>query len=101
MKVALRCTFASHSFHQYTAVRQDHLRYLEAHKEQILSSGVTLDEEGSPGVLLIMLAVSDLGYAKSFIEAEPYNQAGCFEQVVIRLLNQSSSKYSLEKLLHC
>uniref|UniRef100_B8HM58 YCII-related n=1 Tax=Cyanothece sp. (strain PCC 7425 / ATCC 29141) TaxID=395961 RepID=B8HM58_CYAP4 len=101
MKVALRCTFASHSFPQYTAVQQDHLRYLEAHKEQIVCSGVTLHEDGSPSILLIMLEVSDLGLAESFIEAEPYNQAGCFEQVVLRLLNQTSSKYSLQKLLHC
>jgi uncharacterized protein YciI len=84
MKFALQCRLAKHSSDQRLALRTEHLRYIEAHKEQIFCGGPTLDEHGNPEMMLIILDVLDLASAQAFINAEPYNYAGVFERVTIQ-----------------
>lgn len=84
MKFALQCRLAKHASDQRLALRTEHLRYIEAHKEQIFCGGPTLDEHGNPEMMLIILDVPDLASAQTFIDAEPYNHAGVFERVTIQ-----------------
>jgi uncharacterized protein len=35
-------------------------------------------------MMLIILTAADLASAEAFIQTEPYNQAGVFQQVIIR-----------------
>jgi uncharacterized protein YciI len=88
MKFALQCTLAANSNDKRIALRTEHLRYIEAHKDQIFCGGPTLDENGNPEVMLIILDVPDLASAEAFINAEPYNRSGIFEQVSIRQWRQ-------------
>lgn len=88
MKFALQCTLAKDSNDKRIALRTEHLRYIEAHKEQIFCGGPTLDESGHPEMMLIVLDVPDLASAEAFINAEPYNCSGVFERVTIRQWRQ-------------
>jgi uncharacterized protein YciI len=88
MKFALQCTLAKDSNDKRIALRTEHLRYIEAHKEQIFCGGPTLDESGNPEMMLIVLDVPDLASAEAFIHAEPYNRSGVFERVTIRQWRQ-------------
>jgi uncharacterized protein YciI len=88
MKFALQCILAKDSNDQRITLRTDHLRYIDAHKEQIFCGGPTLDDSGTPEMMLIILDVSDLASVEAFIQAEPYNRAGVFERVTIRQWRQ-------------
>jgi uncharacterized protein YciI len=84
MKFALQCILAKDSNDQRITLRTEHLRYIDAHKEQIFCGGPTLDNSGNPEMMLIILDVPDIASAEAFIQAEPYNHAGVFERVMIR-----------------
>jgi hypothetical protein len=88
MKFALQCILAKDSNDKRIALRTEHLRYIEAHKEQIFCGGPTLDESGNPEMMLIILDVPDLTSIEAFINAEPYNRSGVFERVIIRQWRQ-------------
>jgi|SRR5919199_1178874 uncharacterized protein YciI len=88
MKFALQCILARNSSDRRIALRGEHLRYVEAHKKQIFCGGPTLDDNGNPEMMLIILDVPDLASAETFIQAEPYNRAGVFERVIIRQWRQ-------------
>ncbi len=88
MKFALQCILAKDSNDQRLALRTEHLRYIDAHKEQIFCGGPTVDKNGDPEMMLIILDVPDRASAEAFIQAEPYNRAGVFAQVTIRQWRQ-------------
>lgn len=88
MKFALQCILAKDSNDKRITLRTEHLRYIKAHKEQIFCGGPTLDDSGTPEMMLIILDVPDITSAEAFIQAEPYNRAGVFEQVTIRQWRQ-------------
>lgn len=48
------------------------MSYVEAHKKQIFCGSPTLDDNGNPEMMLIILDVPDLASAEAFIQAEPY-----------------------------
>ncbi|HEY9642804.1 MAG TPA: YciI family protein, partial [Coleofasciculaceae cyanobacterium] len=68
--------------------RTEHLRYIEAHKEQIFCGGPTLDDHGNSEMMLIILDAPDLASAEAFIQVEPYNRSGVFERITIRQWRQ-------------
>lgn len=84
MKFALQCMLAETSNDKRTALRTEHLRYIADHKEQIFCGGPTLDADGNPEMMLIILEAPDLASAEAFIHTEPYNRAGVFERVTIQ-----------------
>ena len=88
MKFALQCILARDSDDQRLALRTEHLRYIEAHKQQIFCGGPTLNDHGNPEMMLIILDVPDRASAEAFINAEPYNRSGVFAQVTIRQWRQ-------------
>jgi uncharacterized protein len=84
MRFALQCVLAENVNEKRLALRTTHLKYLEANKQHIFCGGPTVDQNGQPEMMLIILNAPDLPSAEAFIQAEPYNQAGVFEQVTIR-----------------
>lgn len=84
MHFAIQCVLAKDSEAQRLSLRPSHLRYLEANKHQVFCGGPTVDLEGQPEMMLIILTVPDRAAAEAFINAEPYNRAGLFAQVTIR-----------------
>jgi uncharacterized protein len=104
MKFALQCILAEDSNDQRITLRTEHLRYIEAHKEQIFCGGPTLDDDGIPEMMLIILDVPDLASAEAFIQSEPYNHNGVFERVTIRqwrqVLPESQPRELLQQIQH-
>ena len=84
MRFALQCILAENVDEKRLALRPTHLQYLEANKERIFCGGPTIDCNGRPEMMLIILNAPDLLSAEAFIQAEPYNQAGIFKQVAVR-----------------
>jgi uncharacterized protein len=84
MRFALQCVLAENVDEKRLALRPTHLRYLAANKERIFCGGPTIDGNGQPEMMLIILNAPDLSSAEAFIQAEPYNQAGIFKQVTVR-----------------
>lgn len=83
MHFAIQCTLAKKTDEQRLALRATHLRYMEANKDRIFCGGPTVNLEGQPEMMLIILNAPDLASTESFIQAEPYNKAGLFERVTI------------------
>ena len=88
MRFAIQCTLAKDSSEKRISLRIEHFRYIEANKEQIFCGGPTVDANGNPEMMLIILDAPDLVSAEAFIQAEPYNQSGVFERVTVRLWQQ-------------
>ncbi|WP_017302441.1 YciI family protein [Nodosilinea nodulosa] len=84
MQFAIQCVLASDVEAQRLSLRPTHLRYLEAHKNQIYCGGPTVGLDGQPEMMLIILTAPDRAAAEAFIDAEPYNRAGVFAQVSLR-----------------
>lgn len=104
MKFVLQCILAKDSSDRRIELRTEHLRYIEAHKEQIFCGGPTLDDNGNPEMMLIILDVPDLASAEAFIQSEPYNCSGVFERITIRqwrqILPESHPGELLQQIQH-
>lgn len=83
MHFAIQCTLAKNTDEKRLALRTTHLQYMEANKNSIFCGGPTINSEGQPEMMLIIFNALDRSAAESFIQAEPYNQAGLFERVTI------------------
>lgn len=88
MHFAIQCILAENVNEKRLALRPAHLKYLEANKERIFCGGPTVDRKGQPETMLIILNAAELSSAEAFIQAEPYNQAGVFDQITIRQWRQ-------------
>jgi uncharacterized protein YciI len=65
-------------------LRAEHLAYIVAHQERIVAGGPTLDPEGAPETMILLVSVGDLADAEAFIRSEPYTKHGVFDHVDIR-----------------
>jgi uncharacterized protein len=84
MRFAIQCVLAENVHEKRLALRPTHLKYLEANKDRIFCGGPTVDQDGQPEMMLIILNATDLSSAEAFIQAEPYSQSGVFEKITIR-----------------
>jgi uncharacterized protein len=84
MYFAIQCVLAANVNDKRVALRPTHIKYLEANKDRIFCGGPTVDLHGQPEMMLIIFNAPDLSSAEAFIQAEPYNQSGVFEQITIR-----------------
>lgn len=84
MRFAIQCVLAENVDEQRLALRPTHLKYLQANQDRIYCGGPTVDQNGQPKMMLIILNAPDLSSAEAFIQAEPYNQSGIFARVTIR-----------------
>lgn len=100
MYFALQCFLADNVDEQRLALRSSHLQYINTNKDRILCGGPTIDPAGQPEMMLIILKAPDLASAEAFIQAEPYNQAGIFKQVIIREWRQVLPESQPGALLH-
>ncbi len=100
MHFALQCILADNVEEKRLALRPNHLQYMDANKEHIFCGGPTVDLEGKPEMMLIILNAPDLASAEAFIQAEPYNRSGVFGQVIIREWRQVLPEARSGALLH-
>jgi uncharacterized protein len=104
MHFALQCILAQATNEKRVSLRSQHLKYIEANKHQILCGGPTLNAQGQPEMMLIILNAADLAAAEAFMQIEPYNQAGVFSQVIIhewrKILPESSPGELLQAIEH-
>ncbi len=100
MKFAIQCKLAPESQEKRISLRLEHLRYIEANQNRIFCGGPTIDHHGNPEMMLIIIDTPDLASAEAFIQAEPYHQAGVFEQVSVRLWKQVLPESEPGELLH-
>jgi uncharacterized protein len=84
MHFAIQCRLAENIDEKRLALRSTHLQFMEANKDRIFCGGPTIGSDGQPEMMLIILTAADLASAEAFIQTEPYNQAGVFQQIIIR-----------------
>jgi uncharacterized protein YciI len=84
MRFVIHCILASNTNEMRIALRAEHLQYIEANKERIFCGGPTIDANGHPEMMLIIVNATDLASAEAFINMEPYNRAGLFARVTVR-----------------
>jgi hypothetical protein len=88
MRFVIQCRLAENVDEKRLALRPTHLRFMAANKERIFCGGPTVGQDGELEMMLIILEAGDLAAAEAFMQTEPYNQAGVFQQVVIRQWRQ-------------
>jgi len=62
------------------AVRVEHLEYMIAHRETIVSGGSFTDDQDAWGGMLLVLQCADRDAALRWIAAEPYYRFGVFSR---------------------
>jgi uncharacterized protein len=100
MHFAIQCQLAENTDEKRLALRATHLRFMDANKERIFCGGPTVGTNGQLEMMLIILKAPDLASAEAFMQAEPYNQAGVFQQVIIREWRQVLPEIQPGALLH-
>jgi uncharacterized protein YciI len=100
MRFAIQCRVAENVDEKRLALRSTHLRFMEANKDCIYCGGPTVGLDGQLEMMLIILDAADLASAEAFIQAEPYNQSGVFQQVIIREWRQILPETQPGALLH-
>lgn len=66
------------------SLRDEHLAYMQAHRDRILFGGPTLSDSGAPETMVVVLAATSIADARAFIDIEPYTAHGIFSHVDIR-----------------
>jgi uncharacterized protein YciI len=65
-------------------VRDEHLKYLDAHLHLLLAAGALTDDEGKGGHGGILIVdTDDRKEAEAFIAGDPFTKAGLFEKVTV------------------
>jgi uncharacterized protein YciI len=66
-------------------LREEHVAYLEKHKDIIVARGTLLDDDGVKTIgSMLILDVADKAQAEAFWAAEPFNRAGVYEWTMER-----------------
>ncbi len=64
--------------------RDEHLAYLEAHKEILLAGGAVLDDDGAVAYgSVLIIDTDDREEAERFAADDPFTKAGLFEAVTV------------------
>jgi uncharacterized protein len=100
MHFAIQCRLAENTDEKRLAIRTNHLRFMDANKERIFCGGPTVGTNGQLEMMLIILKAPDLASAEAFMQAEPYNQSGVFQQVIIHEWRQVLPEIQPGALLH-
>jgi uncharacterized protein len=100
MYFAIQCVLAKDVDEKRLALRSTHLRFMEANKERIFCGGPTVGLDGQLETMLIILDAPNLNSAEAFIQTEPYNQSGVFQQVTIHEWHQVLPEVQPGALLH-
>ena len=81
---ALHCLDRPNSVEARDELRKIHREYLDSKGKQIFLSGPLLSDDGTLQIgSLFVLNVPERSTAQAFIDDEPFNRAGVFEQVRI------------------
>jgi len=83
MLFAIICTDKPASLDLRVATRPTHIEYLTSQAGLIMHGGPTLDAEGRPRGSLLLIDVKDQAAAEAFAAADPYAQAGLFQDTQI------------------
>lgn len=63
--------------------RPAHVEFLEAHLDNMLAAGPTLDAEGNPSGSVLIMDFDSIEDAENWAAQDPYAKAGLFESVSI------------------
>jgi uncharacterized protein YciI len=89
MPFALNCKLRGDALPTLTALRAEHLRYIQHHIAKILFGGPARGDGGAPQEMIIILRTDDRSEAEAFIHAEPYTaSAKVFSEILIRPWSQ-------------
>ena len=66
------------------ATRERHLDYIAAKGSAVLLAGPMLDENGQPAGSMLVIEAADAEAAQRFAQADPYAEAGLFENVDVK-----------------
>jgi uncharacterized protein len=100
MHFAIQCQLAENTDEKRLTLRLTHLRFMEANKDRIFCGGPTVGTDGQLEMMLIILNAPDVASAEAFMQTEPYNQSGVFQQVIIREWRQVLPEVQPGALLH-
>lgn len=64
--------------------RERHLDYIAGKGSAVLLAGPILDDNGQPAGSMLLIDAEDAEAARSFAQADPYAEAGLFENVDIK-----------------
>ena len=81
----IRCTDKPDSAEIRQQTREEHLAYIREHLQDVYCAGPLLGEDGqTPVGSLLLMDFPTRAYAEAFAQADPYNQAGLFQEVEIK-----------------
>ena len=83
MRYVITCKDKPNHFPVRIENRPAHVAYLEAHLDNMLCAGPTLDSGGNPSGSVLILNFNSLADAKTWVAQDPYAKAGLFESVTI------------------
>ncbi len=64
--------------------RDEHIRYLDAHKHKLLAAGGLIGDDGTGGLGGILIVdTDDRKEAEAFAANDPFTKAGLFEKVTV------------------
>lgn len=85
MRFMISCPLKRDSGESRKALRLKHLEYIASNRLMIVFGGPTLETDGTPEMMILVVEAGDYAQAESFIHAEPYCASGAvFESVCIR-----------------
>jgi hypothetical protein len=85
MLYALICTDKANSSALRAEVRPKHLAYIDANKARVKIAGPFTSEDGAMMLgSLIVVEAGDIAAARAFAAADPYAEAGLFQNVEIK-----------------
>ena len=85
MHFFIYCVDKPDHVHVRNETRQAHLDYLGQFKEQFVTLGPTMTDDGeTPTGSVLIMEFEDRDAAEAFVADEPYNKAGLFESVTVK-----------------
>ena len=84
MAYFITCIDKPNSLKKRLSVRENHINYLTKFKSKILTAGPLICKDGKPYGSLLILDFKMRSELEDFIENDPYNLEGLFEEVIIK-----------------
>jgi uncharacterized protein len=85
MLFTVYCTDKPDSVQLRMDTRTAHLEHLASIGDRLKAGGPTTQDDGeTPSGSILVIEADDLAAARSFADADPYNQAGLFQSVEVK-----------------
>ena len=84
MAYFITCIDKPNSLKKRLSVREDHINYLTKFKSKLITAGPLICKDGKPYGSLLILDFKMPSELTDFLENDPYNLEGLFEEVIIK-----------------